>query len=135
VDSERPLIAGVYANRLARGMLLNADPTVFYANDTMQLRQLPFDQWPGYAFGVPIKTPLASFQVSPDLAGYQTYQHVGMIPGPICSPTLASIEAALHPDTATGYLYFVAKNDGSTTHAFARTYAQHLANLRKYGYK
>ena len=57
------------------------------------------------------------------------------MPGPICTPTAASIDAALQPDTKTGYLYFVAKNDGSHEHAFARTLAEHEANLTKYGYR
>jgi UPF0755 protein len=55
-----------------------------------------------------------------------------MIAGPIVTPTLKSIEAALAPDTKSGYLYFVLKNDGSKTMAFAKTYAQHLVNVRKY---
>jgi UPF0755 protein len=73
-------------------------------------------------------------KVPRDLQGFQTYVNAGQVPWPICTPTLASIQAALHPDTKTGYLYFVAKNDGSYTHAFSRTYAEQLANMRKYGY-
>ena len=56
------------------------------------------------------------------------------MPGPICTPTAASIDAALHPNTKTGYLFFLAKHDGTDTHAFARTKAEHDANLKKYGY-
>ena len=48
---------------------------------------------------------------------------------------LAALDAALEPDTKTGYLYFVAKTDGSKAHALAKTYAEHLANLKKYGYQ
>ena len=48
---------------------------------------------------------------------------------------MASIKAALDPDTKNGYLFFVLKNDGSRTHAFAKTYAEHQENLRKYGYQ
>jgi len=134
VDAERPVIAGVYANRLAKGMPMDADPTVIYGSDTVALRKLAFDQWPTFSFWEPLAKP-ATVNLPKDLAGFQTYQHAGMIPGPISTPQLASIEAALHPDTKTGYLYFVAKGDGSHTHAFARTYAEHLANLKKYGYQ
>ena len=138
VDSERALIAGVYTNRLNKKLnktgLLNADPTVIYAADTAQLRNLPFDQWPKFSFWNLPSAPMDKVTVPADLAAYQTYQNPGLIPGPVCSPTVASIDAALNPDTKAGYLYFVAKNDGSGTHAFAKTYAQHLANLKKYGY-
>ncbi len=135
VNSERPLIAGVYANRLARHMLLNADPTVIYGWDTAELRKLPFDQWKQYAFWEPLNRPLADVTLPKDLAGFQTYKVTGQVPWPICTPSLASIEAALNPDTKTGYLYFVAKGDGTHTHAFARTLAEQNANLRKYGYQ
>jgi len=135
LDSERPLIAGVYQNRLNRKMLLDSDPTVIYANDTVQLAALPFDQWQLFSFwNVPKASSMTSVRVPPSLAGYQTYQNVGLIPGPICTPTVASIDAALAPDTKTGYLYFLAKNDGSHSHAFAKTNAQQIANMRKYGY-
>ena len=69
------------------------------------------------------------FEVPADLFGYQVCHSRGLPPAPICTPGLASLEAALNPDTATGYLYFVAKNDGSGTHVFARTYAEHQANI------
>ncbi len=133
VDSERPLIAGVYENRLTRGMLLNADPTVIYGWDTAQLRKTPFDQWQNYVFWNALASP-GTVKLPRDLQGFQTYVNAGMIPWPICTPSLASIRAALDPDTSTGYLYFLAKNDASHTHAFARTYAEQLANMRKYGY-
>jgi len=136
VDSERPLVAGVYANRLNPKMwstgLLNADPTVFYVNDTMQLAALPFDQWQQYSFWNPV--PIAGVTPPPALESYQTYDHPGLPDGPICSPTLADIQAANAPDTSTGYLFFVAKNDGSHTHAFAKTNAQFQLLLKQYGY-
>lgn len=135
VDPERPLIAGVYENRLRRRMLLQADPTVFYGHDTLELAKLPFGQWPTYLFWAPFGQRLADVEFPPELAGYQTYRHKGLIPGPICTPSLASIDAALAPDTSGGYLYFVAKGDGSNTHAFARTFKEHQANLVKYGYQ
>lgn len=133
VASERPLIAGVYTNRLTLKMALDADPTVIYGYDTEQLDKMPFSDWRNYVFWDPLPNP-GSVKLPSSLTGYQTYQHVGMFPGPICTPSLASVQAALHPDTATGYLYFVAKTDGSHTHAFAKTYAEQLANERKYGY-
>ena len=135
VDRERPLIAGVYENRLRRKMLLQADPTVFYGHDTLELANLPFEQWPTYLFWAPFGQKLAEVEFPPELAGYQTYRHKGLIPGPISTPSLASIDAALAPDTSAGYLYFVAKGDGSNTHAFARTFKEHQANLKKYGYQ
>ena len=73
-------------------------------------------------------------QVPAALAGYQTYTAAGLIPGPICSPSLASIKAALAPDTASGYLFFLALPDKSGAHVFAKTQAEHDANKKKYGY-
>lgn len=140
LDEERPIIAGVYQNRInglrKTAKILNADPTVFYAIDTMALRELPFDQWQLYSFWNPPGRALAGVDVPEDLQGYQTYQTGGLIPGPICTPSLASIEAALKPDTERdgGYLYFVAIPDGGGTHAFAKTLDEHRANLKKYGY-
>ena len=136
VDSERPLVAGVYANRLdprkwSTG-LLNADPTVFYANDTMQLALLPLDQWQQYSFWEPVT--IANVKPPPALASFQTYDHPGLPDGPICSPTLPDIQAAAAPATSTGYLFFVAKNDGSHTHAFAKTNAEFQKLLKQYGY-
>jgi peptidoglycan lytic transglycosylase G len=133
VASERPLIAGVYANRLAKGMMLDADPTVIYGSDTVQLGKLAFADWKQYVFWNALANP-GSVKLPKALQGFQTYQNAGMFPGPICTPSLASVQAALSPDTTTGYLYFVARTDGSHTHAFAKTYAEQLANMRKYGY-
>ena len=138
-DDERPLIAGVYQNRLNKKMTLGADPTVIYGNDTVQLRALPLDQWVQFSFwNVPKAPSMRAVALPTDLAGFQTYVNAGLIPWPICTPTTASIDAALTPDTKAGYLYFVAIRDasGKTTgrHAFAKTEAEHIANLRKYGY-
>lgn len=136
LDEERPLIAGVYLNRLARRpYLLNADPTIIYAVDTVALRELPFEAWKGYTFWTPVGRPLAEVTLPDDLAGFQTYQRGGLIPAPIVSPSVASIDAVLGAETETGYRYFVAIPDGSGRHAFARTLAEHEANLRKYGYR
>jgi UPF0755 protein len=137
LEEERAKIAGVYQNRLdglgGRPKILNADPTVTYAKDTMELEKLPFEEWQAYFFWKVPPSPLADFDVPKALRGYQTYQVGGLIPGPISTPSLASIEAALAPDTKDGYFYFVAIPD-TQKHAFAKTLAEHNANLRKYGY-
>ena len=140
VDDDRALIAGVYVNRLNPKIwptgLLDADPTLNYANDSVWLLSNPIDTWVGYTFWNPIKTTGALSQVvfPGALAAYNTYHHAGLPPTPICSPSAASLVAAMNPDTAEGYLYFLAKNDGSGTHAFAKTQAEQDANLKKYGY-
>lgn len=114
VDSERPIIASVYYNRLKQNppMPLDADPTVQYA-----IGQQP-NWWP----------VLQASDLSKD-SQYNTYLHPGLPPGPICNPSLKSIQAALHP-AQTDYLYFVAKGDG--THAFARTYEEQQQNIQRY---
>jgi UPF0755 protein len=138
VDEERATIAGVFENRLRklRGIapVLASDPTVFYAVDTLALAKLDIGEWRQYAFWNVPKDPLRSIVLPPDLIGYQTYTQAGLPPGPICTPTLASIDAALAPNTEAGYLFFLAKKDGSNEHAFAKTAAQHEANKKKYGY-
>jgi UPF0755 protein len=138
VDKERPLIAGVYQNRLDPDKwptgLLQADPTVIYGVDTINLGPYSTD-WQKYSFW---NVPAGGMkeQVFPDaLAGYQSYQTKGIPPGPICTPTVGSIDAALHPNTKTGYLFFVAIPNDDGEHAFAKTKEEHDANLRKYGYQ
>ena len=138
-DKERALIAGVYQNRLdglnGVARILNADPTVKYAVDTMALEDLEFDQWQNYSFWEVPSGPMAEIQVDPSLEGFQTYQVAGLIPSPISTPSLASIDAALKPDQLKGFLYFVLIPDSDPPeHAFARTFAKHNENLRKYGY-
>jgi UPF0755 protein len=136
LDEERALVAGVYQNRV-NGLddvrTLNADPVLIYAKDTMRLREAHISEWPNYVFwsldGI---DSAQDFEVSPDLAGYQTWHSRGLPPGPICTPGLASLQSALSPNTADGYLYFVAKGDGSNGHAFARTYDEHLQNIERY---
>ncbi len=136
VDEERPIIAGVYLNRLDgaqwRTRLLEADPTVLYGHDTQQLRRTPLEQWVDYVFWAPIGTPMRDVQLEGDLAGFQTYRQRGIPPGPIRSPSLASIVGVFEADTESGYLYFVAKNDGTRTHAFARTFEEHQQNINRY---
>lgn len=137
LDEERPLIAGVYQNRLSAGgatSVLGADPTVFYALDTVALDGLPFEEWRNYRFWVPPGVPLGEVTLPEALQGYQSYRVQGLPPGPIATPSKASIEAALAPDTADGYLYFLAIPNGNGAHAFAKTQAEHDQNRRKYGY-
>ncbi len=112
LDQERPLIAGVYANRLERGMGLYADPTIIYA-----LKRL--GTWDGN---------LRRRDLEMD-SPYNTYRTAGLPPGPICSPGLASLAAALAPADVP-YLYFVSRNDG--THVFARTLAEHNRNVHRW---
>jgi peptidoglycan lytic transglycosylase G len=111
VVTERPIVAGVFYNRLRRGDALQCDPTVQYA---MALT------------GHPIK------DVRPqDLridSPYNTYEHRGLPPGPIANPGEASLRAALEP-AETDYLYFVANDQGG--HFFSRTLAEHNRNVAR----
>ena len=137
LDEERPIIAGVYQNRvdgLIDTRLLNADPTVIYGVDTLALDALPFEDWQRYSFWNIPEEPLASYEFPEGLVGFNTYTQPGLPPGPIATPTLASIDAALAPNTEDKYLYFVAIPDGGGAHAFAKTYAEHQENLEKYDY-
>jgi UPF0755 protein len=105
VAKERPLISGVFTNRLKTGMSLGSDPTVEYAFGITQTPENPLTL-------AQVRTP------SP----YNTYINVGLPPTPIASPGVASLQATLAPQ-ATDYLYFVALYDG--THVFSRTLAEH----------
>ena len=116
VASERALIAGVYANRLGQGMMLQADPTVQYAKGYNAEKQL---WW----------SPLVLQDLQTTVSPYNTYQNVGLTPGPICNPGLDSILAAARP-ASTEYLYFVSKGDGS--HVFSKTFEEHLKNQELY---
>lgn len=116
LDEERPLIAGVYHNRLADGWLLGACPTVQYALGT------PENWWPQFT--------LESTQIE---SPYNTYRNPGLPPGPICSPGLASIRAAAYPSETDYYFFLVdcTKNDGS--HLFAVTQEEHNRNYQRCG--
>jgi UPF0755 protein len=136
LDEERPLIAGVYQNRLDhKPAILNADPTILYALDTLNLRSMAFDEWQTYFFWKLAGRDLNTIDLPGDLAGFQTYQRAGLPPAPICTPSLASIDAALDPNTKAGYFYFVAIPDGGGKHAFAKTSAEFDQLLHKYGYR
>ncbi len=108
VDAERPLVAGLIEERLRRRMRLQIDATVLYA----------LQEWKNLGPGV----------VNTVDHPYNTYRISGLPPGPIGSPGLKSIEAALKP-TPTRKLFYVAKPDG--THFFSETYDQHLVNIRR----
>ncbi len=120
IDAERPIIAGVYTNRLNNDWLLGADPTVQYglgydASTGQWWRTLYFDVL-GIESLADIDNP------------YNTYRYLGLPPSPICSPGLASIQAVAYP-ADTPYFYFIANcqtNDGS--HLFAATEEEHYAN-------
>lgn len=137
LDEERPTIAGVYQNRLsAKGaiQILNADPVVFYAIDTLELDKLAFNDWQKYVFWKPPGVALADVKLPDNLAGYQSYQRKGLPPGPICTPSVKSIDAALKPDTKDKFFYFLAIPNGEGSHVFAKTKAEHDRNKVKYGY-
>ena len=110
--AERPMIAGVYCNRLRIGMKLDADPTVIY----------PVTK------GKPLGRRILKSELNAQ-NGYNTYRMPGLPAGPIANPGKASIEAVLHP-AQTKALYFVA--DGTGGHVFADTLAQHQANVAKW---
>lgn len=109
---ERPMVAGVYCNRLKINMKLDADPTVIY----------PVTK------GKPLGRRILKSELDSD-DPYNTYRHGGLPPGPIANPGKASIEAVLHP-AATKALYFVA--NGSGGHVFAETLAEQNANVAKW---
>jgi UPF0755 protein len=108
-SAERPVIAGVYRNRLEHRIGLDADPTVIFA-----LKRL--GRWDGNLHKDDLRLD------SP----YNTYRFAGLPPGPICSPGLASLQAAARP-AEVPYYYFVSRNDG--THVFAATLAEHNRNV------
>lgn len=108
IESEKPVIAGVYYNRLERGMLLQCCATVLYA------------------LGEPGR--VTTYQDLKVESAYNTYKHPGLPPGPICSPGRKSVKAALNPQE-NDYLYYVSKGDGS--HIFSRTYREHIEVQRK----
>lgn len=107
-EPERPDIAGVYLNRLKQGMKLQADPTVVFATGLFDLRRVLYSH---------LETD------SP----YNTYRYSGLPPGPICMPSISSLEAVINAEDHN-YLFFCAKPDNSGQHAFAATLAEHNKN-------
>jgi len=139
LDEERPLIAGVYQNRIdklkgVKNGLLNADPTVIYAADSANLAELAFDKWQEYVFWTLPGVALAKLELPEDLAGYNSYVLPGLPPTPIATPTLVSIDAALAPNTEDKFLYFLAIPEGDGAHVFAKTKKEHDANRKEFGY-
>ncbi|GFZ85698.1 endolytic murein transglycosylase [Paenibacillus marchantiophytorum] len=108
VDEERALVSGVIQNRLKKNMPLQIDATVQYLFDKSKDRLLEKD--------LQIQSP------------YNTYLNVGLPPGPIASPSLASMKAAIYPEE-TKYLFYVTKKDGTKGHLFAETFEAHKKNI------
>ena len=105
-------LAGVYINRLRRGMRLQACPTVAYCFDFKPARILQKH--------LKVNSP------------YNTYTHTGLPPGPICCPTKAALDAVLNADVASGYLYFCASTAFDGTNVFSKSYAEHQKKARAY---
>jgi UPF0755 protein len=115
VGEERAMVAGVFANRLRRGMPLQSDPTVVYG---MVVER----------GGAPVSRALTTADLKRDTP-YNTYARAGLPPGPICNPGRAALHAVLHP-AQTDALYFVATGHGG--HSFAATLKEHNANVARY---
>lgn len=111
-DSEMPTIAGLYMNRYKKGIKLQADPTVIYANNDFSIRRV-------------LNRHLT--KESP----YNTYLHTGLPPGPIMMPSIAALKAVLNYKKHD-YIYMCAKEDFSGFHNFAKTEAEHRTNARKF---
>ncbi len=109
---EYPTVAGLYLNRIHRGMRLEADPTVKFAVGDPTLRRILF-------IHLEVESP------------YNTYKNDGLPPGPIRIPTISAIDAVLSP-TEHNYLFMCAKDDLSGRHNFAVTHAEHARNARAY---
>ncbi len=109
---EKGNMASVYINRYKKGMRLQADPTVKFALRNFGLKRI-------YEKHLTVESP------------YNTYRNAGLPPGPICTPSLETIDAVLN-SPATNYLYFVAKSDFSGRHVFSETYEEHLKNAREF---
>lgn len=111
-QAEKPMVAGLYINRLKKGMLLQADPTVKFSLQEFGLKRILFKH-------LEVDSP------------YNTYKYAGLPPGPIRVPSYQGLESVLNY-TKHNYIYMCAKEDFSGTHNFAVTSAQHAANARKY---
>ncbi|HCT31431.1 MAG TPA: endolytic transglycosylase MltG [Bacteroidales bacterium] len=109
---ERPIIAGVYLNRLKINMPLQADPTIKFAINDFGLKRVLTKH-------LEVKSP------------YNTYKNYGLPPGPICCPSISSVDAVLNTPNHK-YLYFCAKDDFSGYHVFAKTLAEHNRNALAY---
>ncbi len=112
VESERPLVAGVFRNRLTLGMPLQTDPSVIYA-------ALLDSRWRGTIYQSDLANP----------NHYNTYRNPGLPPGPVANPGIAALKAAMHP-AQTDALYFVADSQGHSV--FSKDLKQHLAAVQAY---
>lgn len=112
LNDEKALIAGVYMNRFKKGWKLEADPTLVFALGNFEVRRV--------------------LQVHKEIdSPYNTYMYSGFPPGPICIPSISSLDAVLNYATHD-YMFFCARDDFSGYHNFARTYSEHLANARRF---
>ncbi len=111
-NDEKPVVAGVYLNRLNQNWHLEADPTLVFASGDFTIKRVLNQH-------KQIDSP------------YNTYKYAGLPPGPICIPETSSIDAVLN-FTHHDYMYFCARADMSGYHAFAKDYNAHLANAKKY---
>ncbi len=111
-NDEKPLVASVYLNRLRIGMALQADPTVKFAMGDFTIKRI-------------------GGEMLKNISPYNTYRYKGLPPGPICIPSISSIDAVLN-SAETDYIYFCAKDDLSGYHAFASSYREHQQNAERY---
>ncbi|HEY0680655.1 MAG TPA: endolytic transglycosylase MltG [Chitinophagaceae bacterium] len=109
---DKPLMASVYLNRVKKGIRLGADPTVKFALRDFELKRI-------YEKHLAVESP------------YNTYRNYGLPPGPICTPSLETLDAVLNAPV-TDYLYFVAKSDFSGAHVFTSSYNEHLKYAKEY---
>ncbi|MBQ0077822.1 MAG: endolytic transglycosylase MltG [Bacteroidales bacterium] len=107
-----PQLAGVYVNRLRKGMPLQACPTVQFCFD-FKISRILYEH-------LQVDSP------------YNTYTHYGLPPGPICSPTREALDGVLNADTQSGYLYFCASSEFNGRHKFSKTFREHEAYARDY---
>lgn len=112
LNREMVRIAGVYMNRLNRGIKLEADPTVIFANGDFSVKRV-------------------LYKLLQKDSPYNTYKYIGLPPGPICMPSVAAIDAVLHFEKHN-YIYFCAKEDFSGLHNFASNVTEHQMNARKF---
>ncbi|MNL18966.1 putative aminodeoxychorismate lyase [compost metagenome] len=111
-DKEMPIIAGLYLNRLNKGILLQADPTVIFANNDFTVKR--------------VTNSLLRVD-----SRYNTYKYAGLPPGPIMMPSINAIDAVLNREK-NDYIYMCAKEDFSGYHNFAVTVQEHERNAKKY---
>ena len=111
-ENDKPIMASVYLNRLAKGIRLGADPTVKFALRNFELKRI-------YEKYTEVESP------------YNTYRNAGLPPGPICTPSLQTLDAVLNAPQ-TDYLYFVANSDFSGRHIFTSSFEDHLKYAKQY---